>query len=54
MYFVGTTGQTYRDYQIVNNLISSDMETWFQNLLENYTITMGDTSYMRKDIVLSK
>lgn len=54
MYFVGTTGQTYRDYQIVNDLISSDMETWFQNLLENYTITMGDTSYLRKDIVLNK
>ncbi len=53
MYFVGTTGQTYRDYQIVNDLISSEMEAWYQGLLENYTVTMGDTSYMRKDIVLS-
>lgn len=52
MYFVGTTGQTYRDYQIVNELISSDMEAWSQELLESYTVTMGDTSYMRKDIVL--
>lgn len=53
MYFVGTTGQTYRDYQIVNDLTSSEMEAWYQGLLENYTVTMGDTSYMRKDIVLS-
>lgn len=52
MYFVGTAGQTYRDYQITNELINTDMETWFQGLLESYTITMGDTSYMRKDIVL--
>ena len=48
IYYVGTTGQTYRDYQIVN-----DMEAWSQELLESYTVTMGDTSYMRKDIVLS-
>ena len=53
MYYVGTTGQTYRDYQIVNELISSDMEAWSQELMESYTVTMGDTSYMRKDIVLS-
>lgn len=53
MYYVGTTGQTYRDYQIVNELISSDMEAWSQELLESYTVTMGNTSYMRKDIVLS-
>ncbi|MGM9604567.1 MAG: peptidylprolyl isomerase [Faecousia sp.] len=53
MYFVGTAGQTYRDYQIVNDMRNTDMETWFQGLLENYTVTMGDTSYMRKDIVLS-
>lgn len=53
LYYVGTTGQTYRDYQIVNELISSDMEAWSQELLESYTVTMGDTSYMRKDIVLS-
>lgn len=53
MYFVDTAGQTYRDYQIENELRSSDMEAWYSALLENYTVTMGDTSYMRKDIVLS-
>ena len=53
MYFVGTADQTYRDYQITNDLRTTDMENWFQGLIENYTVTMGDTSYMRKDITLS-
>ena len=30
------------------------MQTWFQGLVDQYTVTMGDTSYMRKDIVLSR
>ena len=54
MYFVGNAEQTYRDYQITNDLRTADMETWFQGLLENYAITMGDTSYMRKNITLSR
>ena len=53
MYFVGTSGQTYREYQITNDLRTEDMQTWMDGLLENYPITMGDTSYMRKNIVLS-
>ena len=53
MYFVGTAGQTYREYQITNDLRTEDMQTWMDSLLENYPITMGDTSYMRKNIVLS-
>lgn len=54
MYFSSASDQTYRDYQIVNNLRNTDMENWYQSLVENYTVTMGDTSYMRKDIVLSR
>ncbi len=54
IYFVGTAEETYRDYQIKNNLINTDMQTWFQGLVDQYTVTMGDTSYMRKDIVLSR
>lgn len=52
MYYVGDAEQTYRDYQIVNDLRNTDMETWYHGLLESCTVTMGDTSYMRKDIVL--
>ena len=54
MYFVGTADQTYRDYQIENDLRSDDMEVWYHSLIDNYTVTLGDTSYMRKDIVLSR
>ena len=54
MFFSSASDQTYRDYQIVNNLRNTDMENWYQSLVENYTVTMGDTSYMRKDIVLSR
>ena len=54
MYFVGNSDQTYREYQIVNDLTNSDMESWYQGLLDTSPITMGDTGYMRKDIVLSK
>ena len=53
MYFVSTSEQTYRDYQIENNLRSEDMEAWYTALVEQYPVTMGDTTYMRKDIVLS-
>ena len=54
MYFSSASDQSYRDYQIVNNLRNTDMENWYQSLVENYTVTMVDTSYMRKDIVLSR
>ena len=54
MYFSSTADQTYRDYLITNDLVSADMETWYNALLESYTVVNGDTSYMKKDIVLAK
>ena len=54
MYFVGNADQTYREYQIVNDLTNADMESWYQGLLDGCPITNGDTSYIRKDIVLSR
>lgn len=54
MYFSGTADQTYRNYLITNDLISEDMETWSNGLLENCPVVNGDTKYMKKDIVLSK
>ena len=53
MYFSGTADQTYRDYLITNDLVSEDMETWYNSLLDSYTVVNGDTSYMKKDIVLA-
>lgn len=54
MYFSGTADQTYRNYLITNDLISEDMETWSNGLLENCPVVNGDTSYMKKDIVLAR
>ena len=53
MYFVSTSQQTYRDFQIENALRSADMESWYNGLIEGTALTMGDTSYMRKDIALN-
>ena len=53
MYFVGDSEQTYRDYQIENELKSADLSTWYAELLDAMTETEGDTQYIRKDLVLS-
>lgn len=53
MYFVGDAEQNYRDFQITNTLKNADMQTWYNTLIEGCPVTDGDTSYMRKDIVLS-
>ena len=53
MYYVGTSELNYRDYMIESELRSADVSDWHTGLLENYTITEGDTSYISKDLVLS-
>ena len=53
MYFVGDSEQTYRDYQIETDLRNQDMNTWYSDLVTAMTQTEGDTTYVRKDLVLS-
>ena len=53
MYFVGDSDLTYRDYQITTQLRQEDMTSWYSDLLASNTATDGDTSYIRKDIILS-
>ena len=53
MYFVGDSTQNYRDYQIVNQLKTDDVNSWYTGLLEAMTQTEGDTKYLRTDLVLS-
>ena len=53
MYFVGDSEQTYRDYMIENKLASEDLAVWYESILENATVTEGDTSYIRKNLVLN-
>lgn len=46
MYYCGESSLTYRDSMITNNLISQDMENWYQDLLSNWPATPGDTEYL--------
>jgi len=53
MYFVGDSEDTYRDYQIENELRSADLESWYTATVDAMSRTEGDTSYIRKDLVLN-
>ena len=53
MYYVGQSQQLYRDYLIENDLRSEAYETWYQGLVDGVTLTLGDTSYIRTDLVLN-
>lgn len=54
MYFVGDADQTYRDYLIENNLRSSDLDEWYNGLLDSVSTADGDTRYIRTDLVLNR
>ncbi len=53
MYFVGDSDLTYRDFQIENQLRSADVEAWYTETVAAMTQTEGDTTYIRKDVVLN-
>ena len=53
MYFVGNSDTTYRDFQIENQLRSADVEAWYTETVAAMTQTEGDTTYIRKDVVLN-
>ena len=52
MFFVGNSQETYRDFQIRNQLASADHATWYNEIVSNVTVTDGDTKYIAKDLVL--
>ncbi len=54
MYFVSDSETNYRDFQVENVLRSKDTESWYTALVEAMTVTDGDTSYISKDLVLSR
>ena len=53
MYFVGQAEDTYRAYLIKNDLTSEDYTNWYNALVDGLSMTEGDTSYIRTNIVLS-
>ena len=54
MYFVGDSDMTYRNYLIQQDLISDDMNQWYNALLEAATVTEGNTKYINTSLVLSR
>ena len=53
MYFSGLTEQTYRDYMIENTLRSAESSEWYDTLMESANAEVGDTKYVRTDLVLA-
>ena len=52
MYFVGDSQETYRDFQIRQELAEADHSAWYNAILDSVDITDGNTKYLSKDIVL--
>lgn len=52
MYYCGSN-YTYRDFMIRNSLVSKDMETWYNALVEPVTVTEKNVSMVNRDMVIS-
>lgn len=53
MYYVGDSDITYRDYMITNEMREADQAKWYEESLKDITTSIGDTSKMALDMVLS-
>ena len=54
MYFVGNSDMTYRNYLIQQDLLSDDMNEWYNALLESVTVTEGNTKYINTSLVICR
>ena len=52
MYFVGQSDETYREYLVKNDLTSEDYTNWYNALVDALDMTVGDTSYIRTNLVM--
>ena len=53
MYFCGLSEQTYRDQMVTETLTTERMETWFEELSAKYPMTLGETTYLPMDMVIT-
>ena len=53
MYYVGDDEMSYRDYMLTYEMKAADMEKWHNGILETVTTSIGNTSLMGLDMVLS-
>lgn len=54
IYYVGDDEVTYRDFMITNELRNADMQQWQNELSDNVTVTLKNTSNVKTDLVLGK
>ena len=50
---MGTSDITYRTSLIESDLRSADVAAWQEEMVNALTITDGDTSYIRTDLVIN-
>ena len=53
MYFVGTTGTTYRDLMIESTLLNNDMIEWENKLIEANELVVTNTKYVETGLTFS-
>ena len=54
MYYSGDSDITYRTYKITEVLRTEAYNQWSEDLLANAVMTVGDSKYIRGNLVLSK
>ena len=53
MYFVGTSGMTYRELMIESTLRNADMSAWETEVIEANELVVENTKYVKTDLMLS-
>lgn len=53
MYYVGDSELNYRDYMITNEMRAADQEAWYNSIVEPITTSVGNTSKIKLDLVMS-
>ena len=51
MFYSADSETTFRDFQIRSELLQADMDAWYKGLVEAETVTDGDFSLIRTDLV---
>ena len=54
MYYVGDDEMTYRDSMIFDDMHTIALSDWYDGIMNKVEATKGDTSLMKKDIVLAQ
>ena len=53
MYFVGHSETDYRDFMIINDMLTKDMEDWSKKLNDAMTVVEKNTNRINRDLILN-